>query len=64
MMRNYEYEGSYLMPENGSWRQGGSLSSLTVDLPPYLFFSVAAVCSVAMSLSAMSTIGSTSNVLS
>jgi hypothetical protein len=59
MMRHYEYEGSYLMPENGSWRQGGSPSSLTVDLPPFSFFSVAAVCSVVMSLSAMINVGST-----
>jgi hypothetical protein len=59
MMRHFGYEGSYLMPGNGSWRQGGSPSSLTVDLPPFSFFSVAAVCSVAISLSAMSTAVST-----
>jgi hypothetical protein len=58
MMRYYGYEGPYMMLENGSWRQGGLPSSLTVDLPPFLF-SVAAVCSVDMPLSSMSTVGST-----
>jgi hypothetical protein len=58
-MRHYGYVKSYMMHGDGFWRQDEWPGSPIVGLTRFFLFSVAAVCSVAMSLRGISTVGST-----